>query len=129
MAAGKYSFTIEQGATLKFGIQYLDSNSVPIDLTDYNGRMQIRSNYADLTNTLYLTVSSSVDASGSGLFFNGINEDQPLTSGSIGVVISAAHTEQLTFSEAYYDLEIYSGSVVNRVIEGIVYLSKEVTRV
>ena len=33
MAAGRYSFTIEQGSTLSFELQYKDSNGDPIDLT------------------------------------------------------------------------------------------------
>ena len=37
MAAGRYSFVIEQGATLDFEIAYTDSNGDPIDLTDHSG--------------------------------------------------------------------------------------------
>jgi hypothetical protein len=33
----------------------------------------------------------------------------------------------LNFGDAVYDLEIFSGSVVTRIIEGRVRLSKEVT--
>jgi hypothetical protein len=45
MAAGKYSFVIEQGSTVDFEIVYKDSNSNPVDLTDYQARMQIRPSY------------------------------------------------------------------------------------
>lgn len=38
MAAGKYSFVIEQGSTVNFEIQYKDSNSNPINLTGYSGK-------------------------------------------------------------------------------------------
>ena len=55
MAAGRYSFVIEQGTTVNFEIQYKDANGNPIDLTDYSGRLQIRPNYADDTTTVYLT--------------------------------------------------------------------------
>ena len=82
MSAGKYSFAIDQGSTFKLGVQYLDSNSTPINLTDYSARMQIRSDYADNSNTLYITVSSSIAADGTGLNLYGINGDQPLSSGS-----------------------------------------------
>lgn len=128
MSSGKYSFIIEQGTTVQFGIQYLDSNSSPIDLTGYDARMQIRSNYADQTNTLYATLSASIDSDGTGLNLHGIYGDQPLTSGSIGVYISAAKTTSMSFDEAYYDLELYSGSYVTRILEGIVTLREEVTR-
>jgi hypothetical protein len=49
MAAGKYSFIIEQGATLNFEVQYKDSASTTINLSGYSGKMQIRSGFA-LTN-------------------------------------------------------------------------------
>jgi len=39
MAAGKYSFTIEQGSTVDFEITYKDSNGNPVDLTGYQARM------------------------------------------------------------------------------------------
>ena len=39
MPAGRYSFNIEQGATLDIEVQYKDSSGNPIDLTDYSGRM------------------------------------------------------------------------------------------
>ena len=42
MSAGRYSFTIEQGATLDFELAYKDSDNNPVDLTGYQGRMQIR---------------------------------------------------------------------------------------
>jgi hypothetical protein len=51
----------------------------------------------------------------------------PGVSGTIGIVISAATSSLLTFDEAVYDLEIYSGSFASRIIEGKVKLSKEVT--
>ena len=35
MAAGRYSFTIEQGATLNLELQYKDSNGNPISLEGY----------------------------------------------------------------------------------------------
>ena len=35
MAAGKYTFTIEQGATTDFQIDWKDSNGQPVDLTLY----------------------------------------------------------------------------------------------
>ena len=39
MAAGRYSFTIEQGATFQLELQYKDANQTPINLTNYSGRM------------------------------------------------------------------------------------------
>ena len=130
MAAGKYSFIIEQGATLDFEIQYKDKNNNPIDLSGYTGRMQIRPT-VDST-TVYLTLSSSLNADGTGLNFSGSNGSTPPTSGSIGIYIASCTSSLLNFGEAYYDLELYNGTgscaYTIRLLEGKVRLSKEVTR-
>lgn len=128
MAAGKYHLIVEQGATLNLEIQYKDSAGVPVDLTGYSGRMQIRSDYADNNPTTYITLSSSLASDGTGLNFSGSNGITPPTSGSIGIFISAASSSAFTFDTAKYDLEIISGSVVTRLIQGDVKLQKEVTR-
>lgn len=125
MAAGKYSFTLEQGSTFERQLTYQDSNGVPIDLTGYSARMQIRPSPG--SPTLYLTLSSSLRSDGTGLNMNGLTGMNPTTSGTIGIVISAATSSLLTFDEAAYDLEIYSASYASRIIEGKVKLSKEVT--
>jgi hypothetical protein len=128
MAAGRYSFTIEQGSTLNFELQYKNSSGSAINLSGYSGKMQIKSNYADNSPTIYLTLSSSLQPDGTGLNFSGSNGSTPTASGSIGVFISAATSSLLTFDTALYDLEIASGSIVTRILEGQVKLSKEVTR-
>lgn len=125
MAAGKYNITIEQGATYTVEIQYKDSNSSPIDLTGYSGRMQIRPSIG--SPTAYLCLSSSLQADGTGLNFSGSAGINPPTSGTIGIYISAVSSSALTFDEGVYDLEIASGSFVARLLQGNVKLSKEVT--
>jgi hypothetical protein len=130
MAAGRYSFVIEQGATTNFEIQYKDSNGAPIDLTGYQARMQIRPT-VDST-TVYLALSSSLNSDGTGLNLSGSNGAIPPTSGSIGIYIASCTSSMLNFDQAVYDLEIYSGSgacpFTVRLLEGQVKLSKEVTR-
>ena len=132
MAAGKYNFEIEQGTTVNFQIDYRDCSNNPINLTDYEGRMQIRP-YAG-SNEVLLTLSSSLGPCGTGLNMNGSHGTSPRTSGSIGIYISAVSSSRLDWDgHAYYDLELYSGSgdcqYVVRLIEGKVKLSKEITLV
>lgn len=126
MAAGKYSFTIEQGATTNFEIQYKDSGSTPINLAGYSAKMQLRT--AVDNTTALLTLSSSLQPDGTGLNLSGSNGNKTLLSGSIGVIISAFTSSVLNFDTAVYDLELMSGSVVTRLLEGTVRLSKNVTR-
>ena len=129
MAAGRYSFVIEQGATLDFEIEYTDSNGDPVDLTNYDGRMQIKNTQG---GTSYITLSSSLNNDNTGLNFSGSKNLVPPSSGTIGIFISAYSSSLLDFKEAVYDLEIVSGSeypIVTRVLEGKIRLSKEITTV
>lgn len=128
MSAGRYSFTIEQGATLDFELAYKDSDNNPVDLTGYQGRMQLRPSAG--SDIKYITLSSSLAADGTGLNFNGSDGLNPPTSGTIGIFISANSSSQLDFNEAVYDLELATGSefpIVTRLLEGQVRLSKNVT--
>tara|TARA_E500000318_G_scaffold95277_2_gene94971 strand:+ start:1455 stop:1853 length:399 start_codon:yes stop_codon:yes gene_type:complete len=128
MAAGRYSFTIEQGTTLDFEVVYKDSNGDPISLVGHDARMQIKSSPG--SSTTHMTLSSSLAADGTGLNLSGSSGTNPLTSGSIGIFISANSSSAFNFNEASYDLEIASGStypIVTRVLEGKIKLSKEVT--
>jgi hypothetical protein len=126
MAAGRYSFTIEQGATLSFELQYKDGDGNPINLSGYSGKMQIRTSIDAVTASL--TLSSSLQPDGTGLNFSGSNGNKDPKSGSIGLYISAATASLLDFDKGVYDLEIKSGLTVTRLLEGEVRLSKEITR-
>ena len=132
MAAGRYDFTIEQGATLAFTLDYVDANNDPIDLTDYQARMQIRPFIG--SDDVYLTLSSSLGPGGTGINMRGLEGTTPPSSGSMGVYLSAVSSSMLDWEgPSNYDLEISSGSgaseYVVRLIEGRVKLSKEVTRI
>jgi hypothetical protein len=126
MAAGRYSFVLEQGATFNIQLDWKDGNNNPIDLTGYHARMQLRPTVE--SSDVILSLSSSLDVSGSGIFLSGSTNDLPLTSGSVAIYISADTSENLDFNEAYYDLEMVNGANVTRLIEGKVKLSKNVTR-
>jgi hypothetical protein len=123
MAAGKYSFTIEQGSTVDFSIIYKDSTGAPVDLTFFESKMQIRP-FAGSSEVI-VTLSSSLNGDGTGL--NMTNA----ASGAIGIYIASCTSSMFDFTEASYDLDIISGSgacpYVNRILEGKVKLSKEVT--
>lgn len=126
MAAGRYSFVIEQGATTNFELRYTDSTGTPVDLTGCQARMQIRPNVA--STDILLSLSSSLQSDGTGLNFSGSSNLNPPTSGTIAVYISATTSSLLSFDQAVYDLELVSGTTVTRLLEGQVKLSKEVTR-
>ena len=125
MAAGKYSFIIEQGATTNFEINWTDESGSAVDLTAYHGRMQIRTDY---NSSPLISLSSSLKSDGTGINLSGSNGVTPLQSGSIAVYISAISSSLLDFGEAMYDLELVKGNEVTRLLEGKVKLSKNVTK-
>ena len=126
MAAGKYSFIIEQGATTNFQINWNDESGSAVDLSGYQARMQIRPQI-DSTE-IFLSLSSSLSADNTGINLSGSNFITPVQSGSIGIYISAHSSSLLSFGEAFYDLEMVKANEVTRLLEGKVKLSKNVTR-
>lgn len=120
MAAAIYSFVIEQGTTVNLPFTYSDSSGNPVDLTSYAARMHVRPTID--SNTVYIALSSSLYSDGTGIYIN------PPSSGSVRVHISAVSSSLLNFDEGVYDLELVSGSFVDRILMGSVKLSKEVTR-
>lgn len=133
MAAGKYSFTIEQGATTDFEIQYKDSNSEPINLEEYTAEMRIRTSFGSTSELLYASSSLlsgevyNKTPSSSFLSVSGSNLLTPLSSGSIGVYFGYDTTDALSFTDALYDIELTSGSFRTRILQGKVKLSKDIT--
>lgn len=131
MSAGRYSFLIEQGATTDFEIQYKDSTGTPVNFSSYEAAMQIRNTQNG--TTLYATLTSSLgdtyakDASGSFLSLSGSNLSTPVSSGSIGVYIGHAVTNDFSFNEAHYDIELTSGSIRTRLLQGEIKLNNQVT--
>jgi len=126
MAAGKYSFVIEQGATTNFQINWNDESGSAMDLSGYHARMQIRPQVE--ASDVFISLSSSLSPDGTGIHLSGSNGITPVQSGSIGVYISAHSSSLLDFGEAFYDLELVNGNSVTRLLEGKVKLSKNVTR-
>ena len=130
MAAGKYNFTIEQGSTVNFDIEYKDSNNQPISIANHTGRMQIKNKpggditYLTLTSYDGVDVSAPDDKTGLDFGFS--------TLGQIKIYISAYSSSLLDFNKAFYDLEIATTDthpVVTRLLQGTVTLDKEVTTI
>ncbi len=130
MAAGKYNFIIEQGSSVNFTVNYKDASSNPIDLSEYGARMQIRPSIN--STEILANLSSSLYADGSGIQMQPRDPETslilPKSSGSLQIIISAESSSLMDFSTGQYDLEIHSGSFVEKIIRGTVSLRKEVTR-
>lgn len=116
MTAGVHDITVEQGATFLLSVVYKDSAGAVVDLTGYTARMQIRKKKSSTT-----TLSDSTTANGEIVI--------TAAAGAIAVSIPAATTAVFEGRRAFYDLEIEDGSgIVTRLLEGVVCISKEVTK-
>ena len=133
MAAGIYSFTVEQGATTDFEIQYKDSGSNAIDLgAGQYAEMRLRTDFGGDT---IVALTSSLDAGqsyeklkGSAfLSLSGSDLVTPVTSGSIGVYMGHEVTDAFTFDRAFYDIELTNGEARTRILQGTIKLSKDIT--
>ena len=119
MAAGKYDITIEQGATFTLNLSYKNRAGAVQDLSSsYTARMKIRESVGG-------TIIASTESGDSPK--NTITIALAASGNNIIVTISATNTATFDFDNAVYDLELVSGVEVDRVIEGRIFLSKEVT--
>jgi hypothetical protein len=114
MAAVTHDFLIEQGATKTLRFIWKDSEGVPVDLTSYTARMQLRRTVSSDTVVAELTTENG------GIVLGG-------TDGTVDVEFSAELTAGLS-KDGVYDLELESAGVVTRLVQGNFTLSREVTR-
>jgi hypothetical protein len=115
VAPGKINFLCPQGSTFSKQITY-KINDVPLDLTGYSSRLQVRQNYYS-ENPLIDLYSPD----------NGITINS--ASGAINVFIHASVTAEVPAGTFLYDLELESsGGEVNRILEGSFFVTPEVTR-
>ena len=130
MAAGKYNFTIEQGATFRRTFKYKDAEGTPISLTDKDARMQIRNtvNSSDFIVNITETGTTKNDGSIiSDTIF--LISEQTTYPGEFSLVIDAGTTASMSFDTAVYDIELKDSlNEVTRLLQGTIKLSKEVTR-
>lgn len=113
--AGTYNLLCEQGATFSRQITWLDSNGVPVDLTSYTARMQVRET-VESSSTLFDLTSGAGDITLGG------------AAGTITVTISAAATAAVAAGCYVYDLELVTGTLVYRILQGEFTVDAEVTR-
>jgi len=118
MAAANYTITIEQGSVFDLNLVYKDSNEVPINLTGYSARMQVRQKYSSPDPLLSLSTLDGSITLGGAL-------------GTIHAKATASMTQALTIKQGVYDLELVPPSGAGdafRLVEGIVIVTPEVTR-
>ena len=121
--AGAYDLHLDQGETLSRSFQYLliDENGVktPFDLNSYFGRCQIRRAPGQ---PLIISVPVIMTEPDAGRFAIELTAEE--TAGILAFGKGYDRTEKYT-----YDIEIYTADgTVERVLNGYVYVSPEVTK-
>ena len=112
--ADKHNFTIDKGATFSRSIIYKDQLGIPIDLTGYTARMQIREYYNK-------PILHELNTENGGIVL------VPLL-GQIILSISAGVSDAFNVLDFIYDLELINGANVFRLIEGKVIVKENVTK-
>jgi len=113
--AGRYDFTLKQGSTHTIDATWKDSLNVPVDLTGYTARMQVRDK--DINGIVIMELTTE----------NGGITITP-ASGEFTIVISALDSDKTISKKCVYDLEMVKDSDVERILEGIIRVSLSVTR-
>lgn len=112
MSAGYTNLKIESGATFSTSIELNNPDGTNLDLTGYTASCKIRKSYYSNFNVYSLTV----------------NIDAPATDGKITLSATATQTAGFKPGRYVYDLEITTGSVVTRVLEGIAEVKPNATK-
>jgi hypothetical protein len=107
--ATKANLVIDQGSTFSTDLTLNDENGDPLSLNGYTANSQIRKWYTSLTPSASFT--ANVD-----------------TAGIITLSLTANQTSNLVAGRYVYDVEIQDGSVVSRIVEGIVTVTPQVTK-
>lgn len=116
MAAERFDFTVEQGATFKWYITINDPDAptTPLDLTDYTVRSQARLKYESTTPAFTFTC---------------IILDQVTNTGKVLLYLTDEATAVVAKGNYVYDVELESsGGEVVRLYQGRIAVSPEATR-
>jgi hypothetical protein len=106
---------IPQGATWSVVLRWKADNA-NVNLTGYTARMQLRTSAEAITTLEDLTTENG------GITLGG-------TAGTITLSLTATETAALPATRAVYDLElISSGGTVTRLVEGVVTITRNITR-
>ena len=105
----KANLVIDQGTTFASSIEVLDENDSPIPLQDYVARGQMRKTYTSNNAVNFTTTTSN---------------------GMLVISLTATQTANITAGRYVYDVELVdSQNTVVRILEGIVTITPEVTKV
>ena len=108
---------MDQGSTFTQTIFARDVNGNLINLTGYSVRAKIKANYSTGTSLVDFTTSIQSGTTGDGYI-----------SGKFDLSLTSTQTAALPANDWRYDVEVYSGTHVIRVKQGLVRINPEITK-
>lgn len=108
--AAKHNIVLDQGSDYILNFNF-ERNNAPLVLTGYSIRGHIRPTPSSSTLTGSFT-GTTVNAA----------------TGSFRISLSATTSAAITAGLYYYDVELYNGALVTRVLQGTLQVTQEVTR-
>jgi len=117
--AARLDLTIEKGSTFERVFTWKTKNPdtgvlEPVNLSGYSARAMMREEYDSAEPFISLTT-------GNGIVLT------PLT-GEIKITVTAEQSAALLAERGVWDIEVYTGTIVYRLLEGKVKIKPEVTR-
>jgi hypothetical protein len=124
--AAKYNIKVDQGSTRDFYVRPKQPGGEPFDFDGYGARMQIRQTFESATPLLELTTANGgITFPTAAQMLADWSRDED---GWLKVSMTATQTTAITAGTYVYDIEVYTGTFVQRVIEGSIQFRREVTR-
>lgn len=121
MAAGRYDTTIEQGATFSRQVTWANQDGTAINLTGYSFSGKLKKNSSESKELASFTMTVVNAANGIFTFSLTATETNLLP-------VKYGQTAEKELLPCVYDIEASIGSNVYRMLEGIIYISPQVTR-
>lgn len=121
--AQSYDISVKQGSTFSMMLTIKDPTEVPIDLTGYIFRGQIRKTYSDPVVQAVFEFEIQDQITDQGKVLCTLTAQQ---SAGISVDETESYTRKIT--KMIYDIESEIGDEVTRWLEGTANISPEVTR-
>ncbi len=147
MKSGNYDISVDQGSTLVFHLTYQDSAGTAIDLASYSASMQVRRSTIDSDLILNISTTGVTGGGSTGEYASGGSlghaySGMTLNGGTVGVkapqmggvtggiyiLVDADTMKNVPAGKHVYDLELTTGTDVNKILRGRFEVEGEVTR-
>ena len=144
MKAGIYDISVDQGSTFVFYLTYQDSAGVAIDVSSKSVRMQVRRSAIDTDLILDISNTGGVTGGGStgeyssgggslghnysGITLNASSAGATGTTGGIYIKIDSDTMANVPTGNHLYDLELVTGTDVDKILKGRFEVEGEITR-